>query len=209
MVTLDSSAGGTRSAGGAAGSSGGYTSAQGGAPAGGMLATGGTQSVPAKHRPSDTACPEQRGAGDTFPNPSPGGECAQDSDCTAGINGRCLAEAGIDIDVVSCSYDTCFSDSDCSDNRPCECRQSETDSAANYCVVTGGNCRIDSDCGPGGFCSPSLLGDYCGFDSSIGEGYFCHTPQDSCLNDSDCDSASICAYSLQISHFTCVTGYLC
>ena len=163
---------------------------------------GGVQSVPMNHRPTDTGCPKQRGAGTPNANKQEYDQCAQDSDCAAGINGRCLW-----FHLSSCSYDSCFSDSDCADDRPCECRKSEADTTANYCVTMGGNCRIDSDCGASRFCSPSqVLTDCLCFSSEqCGQGYFCRTPQDSCLNDSDCDASSICAYSLQSNHWTCAT----
>ncbi len=166
--------------------------------------TGGAQAVPENHRSADTTCPEQRGAGNANGyNQEVGDACAQDSDCTAGTNGRCLWFHG-----SYCSYDTCFSDSDCPNNEPCQCRPSDSDSAANFCA--GGNCRVDSDCGADGFCSPSLVGNICGYDTSvIGSGYFCHTPQDSCRNDSDCDSSSICLYSLQSNQWTCVARSGC
>ena len=159
----------------------------------------GVQSVPAQHRAADTTCPELRAAGTTNANKQDFDECAQDLDCTAGINGRCLW-----FKRSYCSYDTCFSDSDCLSDQPCECRDSASSSDANSCVA-GGNCRGDADCGPGGFCSPSLVGKACGYDQSVtGNGYFCHTQQDSCLDDSDCDS-SICAFDLQSTHWICVT----
>jgi hypothetical protein len=31
----------------------------------------------------------------------------------------------------------------------------------NYCV-SGSDCRVDADCGPGGFCSPSQFDQWCG-----------------------------------------------
>jgi hypothetical protein len=49
---------------------------------------------------------------------------------------------------------------------------------ANQCKK--GNCRIDSDCGPGGYCSPAT--DACG----AVLGYYCHTAADECVNDDDC-----------------------
>ena len=165
---------------------------------------GGVQTVPANHRSASTACPEQRGAGNANNYTEvPGDECTQDSDCTAGMNGRCLWFHG-----SHCSYDACFSDSDCPNNEPCQCRQSVADSVANFCV--GGNCRVDADCGQGAFCSPSRVGDICGYDTSVSaSGYFCHTPQDSCVDDSNCDSSFICAYSSQSPHWTCVARSGC
>ncbi len=168
------------------------------------VGTGHGGGVPAKHRPTEIACPEQRGPGTTNSNPQSWDECTQDSDCTAGTNGRCLQSK-----LSFCSYDTCFSDSDCSDNRLCECRPSADDSAPNSCIA--GNCHIDADCGADGFCSPSVVDESstCGYDSSTGDGYFCHTPQDSCVDDSDCGSTSICAYNLPSSHWTCIVSSVC
>ena len=50
---------------------------------------------------------------------------------------------------------------------------------ANVCVH--GNCRLDQDCGPGGYCSPSAvtLDPFCTTGVPQGSvGYFCHTPED-------------------------------
>lgn len=170
---------------------------------------GGARPVPNQHRPADTTCPEQRGAGlasvsDSCFGPGFGTVgCMQDSDCMGGTDGRCLGDRH--PCVTNCSYDTCFSDSDCPSNQPCECRQSASDSAGNACMV-GSNCRIDADCGPGGFCSPSIVESDCSSRSQdTGYGYFCHTPQDSCLNHSDCDPRANCVYSLQAARWTCTT----
>lgn len=155
--------------------------------------------VPAIHRAVGVACPEDRGAG-TARTEQDADECGQDSDCHAGMNGRCLW-----FNRNYCSYDTCHNDSDCSENRPCECRTSSVDSVANYCVTTGGDCRVDSDCGQNGYCSPSQILTSCFCDSSeeCGQGYFCHTPQDTCLDDSDCGSSAICAYHLDVRRWAC------
>lgn len=83
--------------------------------------------------------------------------CTMDSDCTTGVNGRC--GQWIPPPVLGCSYDECFLDSDCG-GAPCECRPSSSSSAPNVCVK-GGNCTVDSDCGPGGYCSPSVLSALC------------------------------------------------
>jgi hypothetical protein len=79
------------------------------------------------------------------------------------------------------------------------------------------NCRNDIDCGPGGSCSPSQNGvlcfcpstALCGPDDqcmagntpvscacgdSCGHGYFCHTPDDTCVDDSDCRNQDTCNY---------------
>jgi hypothetical protein len=148
--------------------------------------TGGQSAVPADHRAEAVACPEERGPGSA----TIVGECTRDSDCTDGINGRCITPNVVGPSGGSrCDYDTCFSDADCPSSQPCRCRRSAADSSPNYCLVES-SCRIDSDCGPGGFCSPSLLH----IDGSIqgggSFGYFCHTPDDLCLYDSDCDPST-------------------
>ena len=90
---------------------------------GGAFSTGGTQAssaacegrVPIHHRPAGSACPQERAPGSVFVNTcSPGwaGLCAQDADCTAGTNGRCLPNSRLNC-AGQCYYDECFSDSDC------------------------------------------------------------------------------------------------
>jgi len=163
--------------------------------------SGGVQPVPEHHRSAPVACPEERAAGDPIVNQHPPNQCAQDSDCNAGINGRCLW-----FHASYCSYDTCFNDSDCSDNGVCACRLANNNS--NSCVE--GNCRVDADCGQGAFCSPSQLGNICGYDASLSSsGYFCHTVNDSCVEDSNCDSQSTCAYTQQNNRWACVPRSVC
>jgi hypothetical protein len=155
--------------------------------------------------------------------------CVDDSSCTDGTNGRCnTSEGGPIVDCVpSCSYDQCASDSDCPAAAPCLCRDSATSGAANTCYG-GGNCQVDSDCGPGGFCSPSLVNDVCAcFNApcppdaggacfangvqvpctcdSCGHGYFCHTKEDTCLDDSDCSSGAACNYDTLNARWACST----
>jgi hypothetical protein len=124
--------------------------------------------APSKHRPAGSACPQER-APETPTRasacPADGGtsssvicDCTMDSDCTKGPNGRC--GQWIPPPVLGCSYDECFQDSDCDGGAPCECRPSNASSASNMCIH-GGNCTVDSDCGPGGYCSPSVLGRLC------------------------------------------------
>ncbi len=120
---------------------------------GGVLAN----RVPLNHRPVAVPCPQQRGE-DPMPYCVPAGDggcagntCNSDSYCTMGTNGRC--GRWFLPGIATCSYDQCFSDSDCPGGLPCECRTSVTDDAPNICA-NGGNCSVDSDCGPGGYCSP-------------------------------------------------------
>ena len=194
--------------GGAAGT-GGNASTGGATATGGTTTTGGmsgtdTRAVPIDHRPVAAPCPAQRGAGPTL---SAGGECGQDSDCTGGINGRCLWDIGGNY----CSYDTCFSDADCSSGQLCDCRESASSSPANECIA--GACLTDTDCGPDGYCSPSVTRSECvclacegsascPYVDHCGHGYFCHTPQDTCLNDSDCNGFK-CAYDKQNKRWSC------
>ena len=190
--------------------------------------------IPLLHRPAGSTCPSERAPGPLQCDceGSDGGcscrigECGQDSDCSAGTNGRCL-ELGPAV-YAYCVYDTCFSDSDCPSNQPCNCRASASDYTANTCL-TGSNCRVDSDCGPSGYCSPSQVGVLCQCSCNpvvsdggcyehapdgtwtqvpcscgdCGHGYFCHTPQDTCLNDSDCANGDTCNYDGLSNTWTC------
>jgi hypothetical protein len=172
---------------------------------------------PANHRPTHASCPSQRG-------PGPSGQpyfasdaasstaCASDSQCTSGTNGRCFPSEPL-VAAGGCSYDECFTDSDCGSGTPCVCRASATDDTANVCDP-GGNCVVDSDCGPNGYCSPSTQSCY----ETPGP-YFCHTPSDTCVNDSDCDavdagkdecdSFAFCAYDGDAGHWGCVATFCC
>lgn len=215
-----STAGGGLSMGGAVGEGGAISM-------GGAFSTGGTQAssaacegrVPIHHRPAGSACPQERAPGSVFVNTcSPGwaGLCAQDADCTAGTNGRCLPNSRLNC-AGQCYYDECFSDSDCPASQPCACRASASDSVANSCLA-GSNCRVDADCGPCGFCSPTPVSPICACDSpafcnppdphtscgdSCGHGYFCHTPKDTCLEDSDCTGSDRCNFDLPSQTWTC------
>lgn len=161
--------------------------------------------VPASHRAEAAVCPEQRSAGSgpqgSCGTDSPPG-CLSDADCTAGTNGRCLPDWRFPC-LASCSYDTCFSDSDCADNQPCQCRDSASSTDPNVCA-SGGNCRVDTDCGPGGYCSPGSSSQCLCNRPCSGE-YFCHTPNDTCLEDSDCGSQGNCIYDVVTKRWVCVS----
>jgi hypothetical protein len=148
------------------------------------------------------------------------------SDCTTGKNGRC--ERGF---LFQCSYDECFVDSDCASKAPCECRESGGSGAANVCL-TSGNCRVDADCAPNGYCSPSVLqlcscpsSELCpdsvacfgiggtrvpcgGCGDGCGHGHFCHTPSDACLDDSDCCGQGTCNYDTVHRRWDCAECFL-
>jgi hypothetical protein len=158
----------------------------------------GIQPVPTNHRPSGSTCPQGRGAGMLEPGCADAGipfACTLDSECTMGSNGRCLPAGPLPCDM-ECSYDTCTDDSQCSGNIPCICRTSASDPTANVCA-TGSQCRVDADCGPGGYCSPSDT-------MSCTTAYFCHTPSDICVNDSDCNGTGGCNYDATQMRWQCV-----
>jgi hypothetical protein len=178
----------------------GPTSVDAGAPSTGDAA------VPLDHRPTHACCPASRGPGPSGQPYSSGNAdgCSSDSQCTAGVNGRCFPFGGL-VGRGGCSYDECFTDSQCGPQAICACRGSSTDQSANYCVPVG-DCVVDSDCGPGGYCSPSR--ESCGSTP-----YYCHTPVDTCTNDTDCPAVDAggspcavvapCAYDLQERRWTC------
>lgn len=160
--------------------------------------------TPRVHRASGSACPADRPASNCAVTGGPPVSCTADTECTSGTNGRCVGNAH---DGCRCSYDTCQRDSDCTSGGPCGCRLSGRGSAgANVCL--GGNCATDSQCGPCGFCSPTLgdCGDYTG---TIG--YYCHTPQDECVDDEDCSALDAgflgqrpyCRYQPTVGRWTC------
>ncbi len=151
--------------------------------------------APDRHRPEAVACDMTRPSPPVVPNPNSMDECAAHTDCTAGMNGRCLE---MRFGYV-CTYDECFSDDDCSG--VCECNGG-FGSDANVCLRQG-DCNVDADCGAGNFCSPSF-GDCGSFSGTIG--YFCHTPQDDCVNDSDCTSMGpqwYCRYDPLVARWSC------
>jgi hypothetical protein len=161
--------------------------------------SGHARTVPTNHRAAGSACPSQRGStmspcvNEAGVNPP--GMCSKDTDCTAGTNGRCESN-GPAICLTRCSYDTCSSDSDCPPHVPCDCRASSTDPSPNSCI-TGSNCRVDSDCGASGYCSPSTTS-LCDL-----AGYFCHTAGDQCGNDTDCGTSDACAFNAQDQKWEC------
>lgn len=201
----------------------------------GLAACGHAHHTPAVHRAAPDACSAGRPA--FMPgSPNDAGSCAaacacsSDSQCTAPAplaNGRCghaplssqfACEA---LTCTGCSYDECFSDSDCSATGAlglgiCSCRETAThkaDSVAqanpNFCAY-GNNCRVDADCASTGFpfCSPSPS-PTC---QNFAQGFFCHTTDDECSDDSDCMSGGIqavCAWEPSKGHWACASPGLC
>ena len=191
----------------------------------------GAERVPAEHRSVAGVCTEARGPGAVTASancPNAPAACAQDSDCTAGKNGRCFSDTH-GCTSVRCSYDGCSSDTDCAENEACACRVSGAASTPTLCVSA--QCRVDADCGVDRFCSPSLVHDPCAYPpealctpadgacspgpclcgDSRAHGYFCHTQNDTCVNDSDCNTASgsSCAYDRIENRWTCTGARIC
>jgi hypothetical protein len=135
------------------------------------------------------------------------GVCSTDADCAdAGPNGRCDMSTGGGAQRCFCASDMCADDSTCPSGQTCACHGSAYLGQGNTCVP--GNCRVDSDCGTGGYCSPSRGSGNCG---GI-VGYYCHTAQDKCVNDSDCADAGgafACDWSPTAGYWKCSMLELC
>lgn len=121
-------------------------------------------------------------------------ECASDSDCVSGRNGRCLAQRF----GYACSYDQCLTHADCGNDQVCACGGDSI--AANRCMSA--TCRSNEDCG-GRACAPTFggCGNYSGFVA-----YRCHTTQDECAADADCAAMGVgayCAFDDAASHWVC------
>jgi Cys-rich repeat protein len=97
-------------------------------------------------------------------------------------------------------------DTDCAAGQACACHGSAYTSTGNTCLA--GDCRVDSDCGAGGYCSPAYNTASCG--GLLG--YFCHTAKDQCIDDSDCSTSSglqVCTYSKTSGTWQCAARLLC
>jgi hypothetical protein len=173
--------------------------------------------APVEHRAKALDCPAERppsrprgDAGDaTAPDGGADDQCAYDEECTAGKHGRCgyWPSGDAPAATLSCSYDACTTDADCSGG-PCLCNPQ-----GNTC--SPGNCKTDADCAAGALCSPSLLGrvpsglgygTFCGGD----RGYYCHTKDDECRTHADCAgvmrggrAAQFCGYTGAEKRWTC------
>jgi hypothetical protein len=159
------------------------------------------------HRPNDAQCLTTPPPGDCN-GPSGNGMCSNDNQCTMGTNGRCV-QMGEGVEYCGCTYDTCMQDANCPTGDTCACHGSAyTDGEGNVCVP--GNCRVDADCGAGGYCSPSV--DTMGCGGGVA-GYYCHTPQDQCVNDSDCGEGGggegVCVFSTSAGYWQCTVLGVC
>jgi hypothetical protein len=154
----------------------------------------GVAEVPRNHRANDSACATPASPGQCGPivtNPpdaSTSNPCTSDVQCTAGRDGRCNTQApAYGLMDCKCDYDTCAVDTDCPTGELCVCHGTAyAYGAGNTCMP--GNCRVDSDCGEHGYCSPTAAVGGCG----AVVGYYCHTAADTCINDSDCASDVAC-----------------
>jgi Cys-rich repeat protein len=104
----------------------------------------------------------------------------------------------------------CASDDQCPKTpqlQTCACHGSTyNNGVGNTCVPS--DCRVDSDCGSGGYCSPAFDTSSCG--SLLG--YYCHTGKDQCVNDSDCADGgviSVCTFSTTAGYWMCKTRGFC
>ncbi len=162
--------------------------------------------VPVNHRASDALCAGAPGPGSCSLGGGGGPTCSADGDCKSGTNGRCVENVGGGARICFCSYDTCTHDTDCAKGKLCVCHGSPYTAGGNTC--TDGACRVDADCGAGGFCSPTRGGGCGGL-----TGYFCHTSADTCVDDPDCAGGGgvpkICAYSATSKHWECTAQLLC
>jgi hypothetical protein len=161
----------------------------------------GTLAAPPSHRAQATACSTPGPANCDIGDAGAGASCSNDSDCAAPDGSFtwytfCLHG--------TCATDECITDSDCASNEVCNCA-SDSGYGGSVCHVNRclpANCHVDADCGPGGFCTPSV--GYCGGIL----GFYCHKPTDPCLDPSvDCHcpglSVPACVYSPQGANWVC------
>lgn len=156
--------------------------------------------------------------------------CTSDGDCKGGPAGRCnctwsggpYGGTNPSANGSSCTYDGCASDADCG-GKVCLCRETalpgvtpvlgldRSDAQPTVCASVG-NCRVDADCGVGGYCSPSAPFE-CIAPVPANYGYYCHTPSDECTDDTDCPMGTAgsgdCAFDPTAGHWACHTVEAC
>jgi hypothetical protein len=160
----------------------------------------GAPGVPSEHRAAAAGCTASPAfvppPGDAGPVSIP---CSSDADCSPDGS---FSSTPFCLDG-SCNHDQCLVDSECPTGQLCLCGTNAGGgwtSHANRCVPA--NCRVDADCGPNEYCSPSR--GYCGGVS----GYYCHTSADTCVDDvTDCAcGGNACVYEPTVGHFLCGTS---
>ena len=106
-----------------------------------------------------------------------------------------------DSHICVCRYDECQVASDCPAGSVCACHTTAYGAdLANKCIP--GNCDVDADCGPGGYCSTTKDITCGGPDSGV----YCRTPKDTCVDDADCTAGGktgYCAYVPATKHWSC------
>jgi hypothetical protein len=125
--------------------------------------------------------------------------CTSDADCQGD---GAFSDAPHCLDN-QCSWDECLVDSECPSGTICVCA-ADTGGGngihTNECVSAA--CRLDSDCGPNQFCSPSRV--YCGGLT----GFYCRGARDTCFDPAtDCAcGGNACVYTPIVGHFVCGTN---
>jgi hypothetical protein len=170
--------------------------------AAGLLAACSASSSSVEHRATGSTC-----ASSTLR------PCTTDMDC-AGIG---FGQPGPPVTCVDspagkvCGADQCATDADCAPGSACVCladvviRPPGNGSGglrpySNQCLPA--DCRVDSDCGDHGACSPTK-NLYC---SVTIIGYQCHTCEDSCVDDADCEQGSYCVFAPEVGKWACTAG---
>jgi hypothetical protein len=100
----------------------------------------------------------------------------------------------------------CVTDLDCADGGVCECDVLSKFSPFGHCLP--GNCRVDSDCGPHGLCSPDTQASGCGgyLDPT---GYYCSSGADMCGTNCVNNAFQSCWCTYDGSHFVIACGENC
>jgi hypothetical protein len=188
----------TSSGNGAASSSSSSTTSSSGCP----------QQAPMQHRATETACAPSAPVNGPYP------PCMTDADCQMGdgfgslLMGKCImtSDGG-----TTCDFNACATDADCPDpTNVCSCQGLSGGEGRFGSLCITANCHTDADCGPMGYCSPSV--DF-GCGSFFGtQGYYCHTCADTCVEDTDCPPDPMqgpdphCAYDPTVGHWACGYG---
>jgi hypothetical protein len=167
--------------------------------------------APANHRVAGATCGVDRtGAGGTGGAGGAPALCGGSagaggagSICT-GLNAACCHHVQPSLSWDYCAADGCATDSDCGPMHICVCVAGTGACNRNYCQQAG--CRTDADCGTGLYCSPSY-----NYPVQCQSAYMCHTPDDQCIDDSDCNSGQsgfplpYCAYDGTVMHWRCTS----
>jgi hypothetical protein len=158
---------------------------------------GGSPSEPGS-RPTAVAC----NATPSYLPDAGDASCTTSADCAdAGALGYFKACLG-----GKCAIDACLTDSDCPSGQACGCSTQFGGNAIHTNACIPAECRVNTDCGSGGICSPAQIG-YCGSLS----GYYCHSTADTCTTAADCcdRSTPACEYEPTLGHFACQANSVC